>query len=99
MQKALARRVPFVIGSEYRSTQTSCCHHGNVKALKHEGQNTRSVVVQYESWKTLLGREVNAVAAIADIFTAVRFSEETTHFWITDNTMRVKKKSFGTTCM
>ena len=99
MQKALARRVPLVIGSEYRSTQTSCCHHCNVKALKHEGQNTRAVVVQCESCKTLIGRDVNAAAVIADIFTAVRFTDETRPDWITDDTMRVNNKSFGATCL
>ena len=99
IQKDLARRVPLVIGSEYRSTQTSCCHHCSVKALKYEGQNTRSVVVQCKSCKTLLRRDVNAVAVIADIFTAVPFYEETRPDWITDDTMRVKNKSFDATCL
>jgi hypothetical protein len=99
MQKALARHVSLVIGSEYRSTQTSCCHHCSVKALKHEGQNTRAVVVQCGSCKTLLGRDVNAAAVIADIFTAVRFTDETRPDWISDDTTRVKNKSFGATCL
>ena len=97
MQKALIRNVPLVIGSEFRSTQTSCCHHCDVKALKSQGQTTRPVVVQCQSCKTLLGRDVNAAAVIADIFTAVRFTEESRPAWITDD--RVQNHSFGATCL
>jgi hypothetical protein len=56
MQKALARHMPLVIGSEYRSSQTSCCHHGLVIALKSLGQKTRGPMagLQNAAWT---GRE------------------------------------------
>jgi hypothetical protein len=98
MQKALARHIPLVIGSEYRSSQTSCCHHCLVTGLKSLGQKTRSVVVQCQACKTLLGRDVNAAAVIADIFTAVQFTKEARPLWITDDATRIAN-SIGATCL
>jgi hypothetical protein len=89
MQKALARRMPLVIGSEYRSSQTSCCHHCLVTGLKSLGRKTRGVVVQCQACKTLLGRDLNAAAVIADVFTALQFTKESRPLWITDDATRI----------
>jgi hypothetical protein len=85
MQKALSLHMPLVIGSEYLSSKTSCCHHCDVKKLKIKGQKTRNSVVQCISCKTLLGRDVNAAAVIAYIFTSVRFTNDPRPVWITDD--------------
>jgi len=68
LQHALALKIPLVTSSEFRSTQTSCCHHCPVDGLKTRDQQTRSVVVQCRACKTLLGRDLNAASVILDIF-------------------------------
>ena len=90
LQMALAREIPLIVSTEYRSSKTSCCHHCPVTELKSKGQRTRSVVVQCCACSTLLGRDLNAANVIADIF-----NEDSCNLplWITDDTVRETNQS------
>jgi hypothetical protein len=85
MQRALSRWIPVVTSSEYRSSKTSCCCHCPVRELKSQGQKTRSVAVQCVACKTLLGRDTNAAAVIADIFRSPGLDLPS---WISDHDTR-----------
>jgi hypothetical protein len=55
MQSALSKHLPLVVGSEYRSSKTSACHHGNVNTKKTVS-GRRHTVVSCLACKTMLGR-------------------------------------------
>ena len=92
LQKALSRFVPLVLGSEYRSSKTSCCCHCQATGLKKVGYRRRATVVQCQSegCKRLLGRDVNTAQVIADIFASVRATPNShvLPLWISDDDVR-----------
>ena len=46
LQSLLAHHIPLAIGSEFRSSITSACHHGNVNPISCERRLRRHTVVQ-----------------------------------------------------
>ena len=68
LQKALARYVPVVVVSEYRSSKTSPCHHCPLKPIQTSAYKRRTTVQQCPSCKTLFGRDTSAAHVIAGMF-------------------------------
>jgi putative hemolysin len=68
LQKQLARYVPLVVGSEYRSSKTSSCHLAEVNCLKIAGQRTRVTTLQCRTCNRCLSRDFNAAHVIGEIF-------------------------------
>jgi hypothetical protein len=56
------------VASEFRSSQTSTCHHCCVKSVKRQGQKQRATVLQCLGCATLHSRDFNAARVIADVF-------------------------------
>jgi hypothetical protein len=88
LQKALSQHVPLVVGSEYRSSKTSCCHHCPVENVRWPNQRTRSSIVKCTACNRMLGRDVNAANIIADIFVDVRTLSDVLPLWITNDDVR-----------
>lgn len=74
LQYLLSKHLLFAIGSEYRSSMTSACHHGQVQKLSHATQTTRCAMMQCSACNTVLSRDKNAAHVIADIFLEMRTS-------------------------
>lgn len=89
LQKAISSHIPLVVGSEYRSSKTSCCHHCDVTEVKW-GQKTRCTIVKCLACTRLLGRDVNAANVIADIFLSVQGSDSADILpaWIREDDIR-----------
>jgi hypothetical protein len=94
LQKAIAQRLPLVVGSEYRSSKTSACCHCAVKEIKGKLQQQRATLVQCLGCRTLLGRDVNAANVIADIFCSVRGTLEKLPPWIDDDSVRTQNLAY-----
>ena len=76
LQYLLSKHLLFAIGSEYRSSMTSACHHGQVQKLSHATQTTRCamIIMQCSACNTVMSRDKNAAHVIADIFLEMRTS-------------------------
>ena len=96
MQLALSKFLPVIVGSEYRSSQTSACHHVQVKKQKTLNYTCRHTVVTCKACHTMLGRDANAAHVIADIFQDMSVSFELP-LWITDNGVRTGFQIVGAT--
>ena len=94
LQNKLAQRCPLVVGSEYRSTKTSCCHHCPVTEVTWEHNDRRCTVVKRQACRSLLSRDRNAAHVIADIFLAVCGTtySKTGPLWIRDDAVRETNK-------
>lgn len=68
LQTQLARYVPLVVGSEYRSSKTSSCHFSKVNCLKLPNQRTRVMTLQCQQCRRCLSRDFNAAHIIGEIF-------------------------------
>ena len=88
MQSQLSKHIPLVVGSEYRSSITSACHHVAVLPLKQTRMlSRRHTVMTCTACRTMLSRDANAAHVIADIFLEM-ISSSTRPTWITDTTKR-----------
>ena len=65
LRNRLAKYVPIVLSSEYRSSQRSACCH---KKMTDRPSPRRVTVKQCTSCKTLVSRDVSAACVIHDIF-------------------------------
>ena len=74
LQLLLSKHVPLVIGSEYRSSKTSACHHEQVREISLTKQTTRCAMMKCRVCKTILSRDKNAAHVIADIFLEMKTS-------------------------
>jgi hypothetical protein len=94
LQNKLAQRCPLVVGSEYRSTKTSCCHHCPVTEVTWEHNDRRCTIVKCQACRGLLSRDRNAAHVIADIFLAVCGTtySETEPLWVRDDAVRESNK-------
>ena len=88
LQSLLAHHIPLVVGSEFRSSITSACHHGNVNPISCERGLRRHTVVQCQACRALLSRDANAAHVIADIFVEMKASKSLP-VWIMDTSTRV----------
>ena len=68
LQLLLSKHVPLVIGSEYRSSKTSACHHDQVREISLSKQIMCCIMMPSRACKTVLSRDKNAAHVIADIF-------------------------------
>jgi hypothetical protein len=87
MQRLLSSYIPVTVGSEYRSSVTSACHHGKVVARKDKSRPGRHTVVTCIACNVMLGRDANAAHVIADTFSSMRTSPELP-LWITNDQTR-----------
>jgi hypothetical protein len=94
LQNKLAQRCPLVVGSEYRSTKTSCCHHCPVTEVTWEHNDRRRTIVKCQACLSLLSRDRNAAHVIADIFLAVcgTTTSKTEPLWVMDDAVRESNK-------
>ena len=76
LQLALAHYLPVVVASEFRSSQTSTCHHCCVKSVKRPGQKKRATVLKCLNCSTLHSRDFNAAHVIADMFLAMQTTSD-----------------------
>ena len=91
MQAQLARHVAIVVGSEYRSSKTSSCHHAEISAFpSHDGK--RHTVVACRACHTMLGRDINAAHVILDIFLSMQSTSDLPD-WIRDDDVRAGNNS------
>jgi hypothetical protein len=77
------------VASEFRSSQTSTCHHCCVKSVKRQGQKQRATVLQCLGCATLHSRDFNAAHVIADVFLAMQATHSSgLPDWITVDAIR-----------
>jgi hypothetical protein len=65
LRNRLAKYVPIMLSSEYRSSQRSACCH---KKMKDRPSPRRVTVKQCTDCKTLVARDISAACVIHDIF-------------------------------
>ena len=89
LQMALSRYLPVVVASEFRSSQTSTCHHCCIKSVKRQGQKQRATVLKCLGCATLHSRDFNAAHVIADVFLAMQATHSSgLPDWITVDAIR-----------
>jgi hypothetical protein len=85
---ALSRYLPVVVASEFRSSQTSTCHHCCVKPVKRQDQKKRATVLKCLGCSTLHSRDFTA-HVIADMFLAMQATNSSElPDWITVDAIR-----------
>ena len=87
LQLALARYLPVVVASEFRSSKTSTCHHCCVKPVERPDQKKRATVLKCLNCSTLHSRDFNAAHVIADMFLAMQATSDLPD-WITVDAVR-----------
>jgi hypothetical protein len=87
MQSLLSKYIPLVVGSEYRSSKTSACHHGELQELSPAKKTTRCAMMKCKACHTVLSRDKNAAHVIADIFLEMRVSVDLPA-WVSDSRTR-----------
>ena len=88
MQLALSKHIPLVLGSEYRSSVTSACHHGLVKKIFGKNKcRRRYAIVKCKKCCRMLSRDANAAHVIADMFIDMLSSCKLPE-WIADDQTR-----------
>ena len=87
LQLALARHVPVVVVSEYRSSKTSTCHHCCVKPVVHVLHKQSATILKCVNCSTLHSRDFNAAHVIADMFLEMQ-DNTTLPDWIVKDEVR-----------
>jgi hypothetical protein len=78
LQLALSRYLPVVVASEFRSSQTSTCHHCCVRPVRRKDQKTKSHCV--EVFKLFYFMNFNAAHVTADTLLVTQATPQTPKF-------------------